>query len=153
MRFKQQRKLKLLRRIFKQLDESIVVVEGKRDAKALREAGVRKALILLASGSAEKVANRIANLTTNLSANLSANNVAKKNVAKKAARTVRTRVVLLTDFDVEGKRRCAELEEALLAEGISANASLRHAFKRLFRVNHVEQLGFALERLLEETSG
>jgi len=149
MRFKQQRKLKLLRRIFKQLDESIVVVEGKRDAKALREAGVRKALILLASGSAEKVANRIANLTTNLSAN----NVAKKNVAKKAARTVRTRVVLLTDFDVEGKRRCAELEEALLAEGISANASLRHAFKRLFRVNHVEQLGFALERLLEETSG
>ncbi|NYZ78240.1 toprim domain-containing protein [Candidatus Micrarchaeota archaeon] len=128
---KQQRKLKLLRRLFKQLDESIVVVEGKRDVAALREAKVAEARIVQAVGSAERVANLVAEI---------------------AAQTGCSRVVLLTDFDVEGKRRNAELSEALLAEGISANAVLRREFKRLFRVNRVEQLGFALERLLEESS-
>jgi 5S rRNA maturation endonuclease (ribonuclease M5) len=128
---KQQRKLKPLRRILKQLDGSVVVVEGKRDVAALREAGVGNARMVQAVGSAERVANL---------------------VAKIALQTGRKRVVVLTDFDVEGKRRNAELEEALLAEGISANAVLRREFKRLFRVNRVEQIGFALERLLEESS-
>ncbi len=113
----------------------MLVVEGKRDARALREAGIEKARVVQALGSAENVASRVV-----------------KALSRTKGNCVGNCVVLLTDFDVEGKRRCAELEEALLAEGISVNASLRRDFKRLFRVNRVEHLGFALERLLEETS-
>ncbi len=137
LHLKQQRKLKRLRRIIKQLDESVLVVEGKRDAQALREAGVRKARLVQALGSAENVASRVVKALSR---------------STRERDRVGDRVVLLTDFDVEGKRRCAELEEALLAESIPVNASLRRDFKRLFRVNCVEHLGFALERLLEETS-
>ncbi|MGC8851345.1 MAG: toprim domain-containing protein [Candidatus Micrarchaeia archaeon] len=119
---------KLLDKTFEALSGSVVVVEGKRDAAALAGVGV-VARVVLAVGRLEGVARRVAGLAGG------------------------GRVVLLTDFDLEGERKAAELKELLSLEGVRVDDRLRRDFRRLFGVRCVEEVGTAFERLQEELAG
>lgn len=119
-------KQKLLRKTLNALRESVVVVEGKRDSLALQQAGIECRTLEVAARGLQETIKKI------------------------GARALGKRVVLLTDFDEEGKRLEKELRESLLSHGVKVEQGTRKNFRQLFRVNTVEQLPFALERLGQE---
>lgn len=121
-----QNKQKLLGKTIAALEQSVVVVEGKRDVLALQKAGVKCTTIAVAGKKLEDAIKKI------------------------GALALGKRVVLLTDFDGEGKRLEKELRTALLSHGVKADSATRSNFRQLFRINTVEQLPFALERLEQE---
>lgn len=124
----------LLDKLFDALEKSVVVVEGKNDAEALAEAGVQCACVLMAGLKPEKVVEKI---------------IGQGN--EKIVAQQREQIVLLTDFDDEGERKEKELKRALAEAGLKADDGLRRKFRRLFGINTVEQLPFALRRLEKET--
>lgn len=124
---KKEWKRKSLKKTLQALDESLVIVEGKRDERALQEIGVR-AKIIRAAGSPERVVSR----------------------ARNEARASSALVALLFDFDEEGTRKTRFFEEAFLSEGIRVDSLLRKRVKQLFRVNTIEDLPFQYRKLLEE---
>ncbi|MFH0973447.1 MAG: toprim domain-containing protein [Candidatus Micrarchaeota archaeon] len=129
-------KRKLLVKTKRGLDAAIVIVEGKRDERALRETLAPTAETVKAGGrSADAVARRAIEA------------VEEENKEEKEDKEKRKRIVVLTDFDAEGERRAAEITEALVAEGVAPDASLRRNFARLFGVRCVEAAPTALERL------
>lgn len=119
-------KKRLLQKTLAQLGESLVVVEGDKDEKALRNVGVRARVVKVRGLSVEKVVEKIVEESNG------------------------KRVVLLVDFDREGKRKEKELKQALAELGFSAGDSVRKNFRELFRINTVEQLPYALQRIEKE---
>lgn len=124
---KKERKRKFLKKTMQALDESLVIVEGKRDERALREISVR-AKIIQATGAAERVLNKV--------------------LAE--CRKTNSRVVLLFDFDEEGTRKTRFFEEAFLSEGIRVDSLLRKRVTQLFHIHTIEDLPFQYRKLLEE---
>ncbi len=122
-------KRKLLGKTIASLEQSVVVVEGKRDQLALQKAGIQCLSVAVAGRKLEETIKKI------------------------GALALGKRVVLLTDFDEEGKRKEKELREALLHQGVKADIATRRNFRHLFRLSTVEQLPFALERLEKEVAG
>ena len=132
-------KRKLLAKTKRGLNEAIVIIEGKRDERALRETLAPTTEVVKAGGrSADAVARRAIEAVEE-------ENKAEKE--EKNGRTNRNRIVVLTDFDAEGERRAVEINEALVAEGVAPDASLRRNFARLFGVRCVECVPCALEWL------
>ncbi len=132
-------KRKLLVKTKRGLNEAIVIIEGKRDERALRETLAPAAKAVKAGGrSADAVARRAIEAVEEEN---------KEEKEEKKGRKDRNRIVVLTDFDEEGERRAAEITEALAAEGVAPDASLRRNFARLFGVRCVEAAPTALERL------
>lgn len=120
-------KQKLLRNTISALEEGVLVVEGKRDQEALQKAGVQALTVAVRAEKLESIVRKIAS----------------KALAGK-------QIVLLVDFDQEGRRKEAELREALLNAGVKVHGGTRANFRRLFRVSTIEQLPAALEKLKEE---
>lgn len=120
-------KQKLLRKTIAALEEGVVVVEGKRDQEALQKAGVQALTVAVRGEKLENIVRKIG----------------WKALAGK-------QVILLVDFDQEGRRKEAELREALLNAGVKVDRGSRANFRRLFRVSTIEQLPAALEKLGEE---
>ncbi len=122
-------KRKLLEKVKRGLDEAIVIIEGKRDERALRETGFAP------NAKTVKCGGKNADATA-------------RQAAEK--REDGQRVVVLTDFDEEGERRASEITESLNALGEAPDASLRRNFRRLLGTRCVEETPCALARL-EET--
>ncbi len=120
---------KLLEKTKRGLDDRVVIVEGKRDERALRESGFAPTAPIVKAGGKN------------------AGETAKH--AVEARKREKQEIAVLTDYDGEGERRAAEINEALLALGVAPDSALRRNFRRLLGVNCVEDAPTALERLEE----
>ncbi|MEM0475377.1 MAG: hypothetical protein QW343_01120 [Candidatus Norongarragalinales archaeon] len=125
-------KRKLLEKTKRGLEDAVLIIEGKRDERALRESGLAPSAQVVKAGgrNAGAVARR----------------------ALEAKKSDEQKIVVLTDFDEEGERRASEIREALNAEGAAPDAALRRNFARLFGVACVEDAPAALARLEEMLS-
>ncbi|MBI4360453.1 toprim domain-containing protein [Candidatus Micrarchaeota archaeon] len=97
------------------LEGRVVLVEGKRDKKALEALGV-DALVFTPHGPPLRF------------------------VEKNATLCGQHGVVLLFDFDADGRRLTDRFTEFLLAYGVVPQALVRNRFERVFGVRTVEDL-------------
>ncbi len=118
-------KQKLLQRTLHALAECTLLVEGKHDVKALNEV-VPGATCITANGSVERTITTV------------------------VASSKGSPVVLLFDFDEEGKRKAALFEERLSSEPVRINRHLRHTVRMLFGIRSIEELPTAHARVLQE---
>ncbi len=104
----------------------IILVEGPRDAEALR---------ILGSSVKVEVSSRVGQTEPDV-----ANGLAEKTRS----------VLVLTDFDEEGRKQAARLSELLEAEGVRVRRELRRKMGRLMGilgVKTVESLDDAAEKV------
>ncbi len=87
-----------------------VIVEGKKDERALRELDVGNIIVL--NGPLFEVVEKLSC----------------------------SEVVILTDFDAEGKKLYSKLYQECVHQGIKVNNRLRHFLLRETEVTHVEGL-------------
>lgn len=120
-------KEKLAKRLFDSLNESLVLVEGARDERALREIGV-SSKIFHAVGSPSKLVERILGCPGSRA----------------------RRVVLLLDYDQEGERKARFFSEVLAGEGLRVDLDSRRLLRRLLGVRIVEEIPGAWRELIEE---
>jgi 5S rRNA maturation endonuclease (ribonuclease M5) len=116
-------KRKLVKRLLRLLSNSTVLVEGKKDAMALSEFCAAKTIPF--AGREEKAIGACVESGV-------------------------TRVVVLSDFDEEGRKSAERVSEALLAQGISPDARLRKLFRAALGANRVEESSKRFFELKEE---
>jgi 5S rRNA maturation endonuclease (ribonuclease M5) len=107
-----ERKAKLLARVLKSLDSSVVIVEGKKDARALRSVGVC-GKIVEASGKVRGICSRIA---------------------------PETAAIILTDNDEPGKELAGLVKDELEGCGISADLQVRRDLRFVLGHRTVEEM-------------
>lgn len=112
--------------VLEALPNRLVVLEGPKDALALEQV--------------------TAGATTVLCGGLRLPVVAEK-AAKQADGMP---VLILTDFDTEGRRKAGELETLLAAQPVAVDRQLRKRFRAAFGVRTVEELPGALQRAMEQ---
>lgn len=118
---KLERKARLLARVLAKLDESVVIVEGKKDAEALRELGV-KGTIVLASG-------RVKGICTKINAE---------------------EAVVLTDNDKAGKELAGLVRDELEACNIRADLQARRDLHYVLGLNTVEEMPRKMKEFREK---
>jgi 5S rRNA maturation endonuclease (ribonuclease M5) len=106
-----EQKAKLLARVLKKLDSSVVIVEGKKDEAALREIGAR-GRILQASGRVKGICEKV-----------------KADEA-----------VILTDNDLAGKELAELVQGELEACGIRADLQARRDLRHVLGARTVEEV-------------
>ena len=119
-----QEKEKFLKKLWRQLNESLLVVEGKNDVKALREVGVYTTIIT-ANGKPERI------------------------VKKAVLEADRRPVSLLFDYDQEGQRKTFFYNELFFNADCNADLQARKRLRQLFPVHTIEDLPNAYFDLLE----
>lgn len=117
--FDVKKKIKKLNRLFSLLNSSILIVEGKNDFKAMREAGI-VGEIIQANGKTEVIIKKV-----------------KEKIHEND-------VVLLFDFDSEGERKTKYFSELFFSEDIKVNCNLRKALRSLLGFKTFEE--FALKK-------
>ncbi len=115
-------KLERLEKLRQRLSERTVLVEGKRDAAALAELGLG-GRVMTATGKDEGIVKR----------------------ALQGGQPV----VVLTDFDEEGRRKAQAFAERIVSEGGIVDGAPRRAFADIFGVRCVEDAPTALARIQE----
>ncbi|MBI5392490.1 toprim domain-containing protein [Candidatus Woesearchaeota archaeon] len=89
----------------------IIIVEGKKDKKALVELGIDDNIIYL-QDALYKVVDKIISLNKE--------------------------VIILTDFDTEGKKLYSALKKGFEKEGVIVDKTFREALRRYTKVSHIE---------------
>ncbi len=103
---------------FKDYEDTVFIVEGKRDKAALISLGIKNIITYSSnSNSIEKTAY----------------NVKKSGFSN---------VVILTDFDEPGKRLNESLVLRLREYDINPNEHLRNKFKKKFRITDIEEMTY-----------
>lgn len=119
------KKERMFARLMRELDESraVLVVEGMRDERALRNIGVMNAVVR-AHGTPDDIARR----------------VAKRGDS----------AVVLTDFDGSGEELRLRITEALHAHGVRSLEEPRRAFRYIFGLLFFEEIDRKHEELVEK---
>lgn len=104
-------------------EKFVLVVEGKRDAAALRNIGV-ECEIVTAVGRTEPLVNKIL--------------------------SKRRKVALLFDFDKAGEEKLRYLSTLLLASDCVTDESIRRRFQRVFGLRFFEETDSKFEKIQEE---
>ena len=94
------------------IGEAVVIVEGKKDRKALEPFGVKK-ILEISGKSLEDIIDKLKDEKS---------------------------VIIMTDFDEEGEKKLSQLITFLTKYGIKADTSLRKKFKSLFKIQKFEEL-------------
>lgn len=94
---------------------ALFIVEGKKDAEALSSLGIDKTF-------------RISGRSIDTAAEDIVNELKPESV------------IILTDFDREGKRKAEKLETFLRFSGIKIETRVRKIFKNIMRVTEIEEL-------------
>ncbi len=113
-------KAELLSRTINELAGRTAVVEGRRDAEALKEAGVR-ARAVIAAGKPERIVEKAG-----------------------------PRVVLLFDFDEEGERKAKVFFELFRAAGAEVDLLSRKRFRQALGIRTFEELPAKIRELEEK---
>ncbi len=122
-----QYKQKAVAKLWRALLDSVVVVEGRKDELALREVGIAAATVR-ANGRTEKIIERALALAAT------------------------KKIVLLFDYDAEGRRKTRYFEEAFFNAGSRASAAEWNKLSQLFKIRTIEDLPTAYFELMEEIS-
>ncbi len=121
-----QEKRKLLAKLREKLSSETVFVEGAKDVKAIEKAGFGAGAIAVNSRRPQRV------------------------VEKSIGQVDGKEVLLLFDFDEEGRRKTMEFEGLVRSAGGRVDAAGRKAFRALFRLRTIEELPTALIELEKE---
>src|SRR3989337_1325980 len=108
--------LEKVQRELEDIGRAAVIVEGKRDKKALSLLGFSN--IYTVSG--DSIYNFVQKI--------------KSDDPKSA--------LVLTDFDEEGEEKNSQLTHLLQHEGVFVNSFMRNEFKRLLKVHRIEEIHF-----------
>lgn len=119
--------LKIIEKYREKNLETPVVVEGKNDVQSLREIEFSGEIIIFNSGLS------IVRFSEDL-------------------RRRHDRVIILTDFDVNGKRLREDIEKFFVSSGGTADTYLWEYLKRHAGVSTVEELPFAVNRAMAHIS-
>lgn len=114
-----ERKEKELGRVLAELKESNLLVEGKKDKRALEEIGCSSVFTL--SRSVDDTCRSLSN----------------EGIKE---------IVILTDMDRTGERLCKEAEELLIAYSIKPNTFLRKRLSALLNVRNFENVNEKLDK-------
>lgn len=98
--------------------EKPIIVEGKRDKDVLEKFGFKKVLDISGKSLAE--------------------------VVERIGEEGYEEVVILTDFDEEGRKKFKKLKKFFQSKGIRVDGKLREKIKFLFKVGKIEELSFYL---------
>lgn len=109
------------------LEKSVVVVEGKKDEKALRNVGFQ-GVVLAANGSVERFVAKVGCIAEN------------------------KKIALLFDYDGEGKRKTRFFKERFQLEGIRADDLLWKKLRLALGLRVVEELVSKLSELNDRIS-
>ncbi len=119
-----QDKEKFLRKLWRKLNESLLVVEGKKDVHALREVGIYTSIIA-ANGKPERVIGRA--------------------IEEAGDRPVS----LMFDYDKEGERKTLFYNEMFYNADCNVDMRLHRQLRQLFPVKTIEDLPNAYFDLME----
>lgn len=97
-----------------ELKKYMIIVEGKKDSKILKDLGCKKILPI----NSRPLEEMIKFLKNN------------------------RKVVILTDFDRSGRKKFKKLARLLESYRIKPNNLIRRKFKKIFRVSKVEEIAF-----------
>ncbi|MBU1197681.1 hypothetical protein KJ765_04170 [Candidatus Micrarchaeota archaeon] len=114
-----------LKKLWKKLNDALLVVEGKHDVAALREVGVY-APVITANGKPERIVQKV--------------------IAQARGKPV----VLLFDYDREGTRKTLFYNELFFAEDCNADLQPHKQLKQLLPLNTIEDLPTAYYDVMEE---
>jgi 5S rRNA maturation endonuclease (ribonuclease M5) len=117
-----ERKEKLLARVLAKLDESVVIVEGKKDVRALRSVGVKGRLVE-ASGRVKGIVCRLSDADE---------------------------VIVLTDADEAGEELASMLVGELEANGVRPDMQVRRDLRFVLGFRTVEEIPRKLEEFREK---
>jgi 5S rRNA maturation endonuclease (ribonuclease M5) len=105
----------------KGLSEVPIIVEGKRDEKALKNLGFQK-IVKISGKPLEKVLEEVKDYKS---------------------------VVILTDFDEEGRKIFSRLNKLLSSHKIKVNSFLRKKIKSIFKIKKIEEIN-SLTKFMED---
>ncbi|MFH1106832.1 MAG: hypothetical protein V1787_02965 [Candidatus Micrarchaeota archaeon] len=114
-------------KLWRALSDAVVLVEGKNDERALREVGITAATVR-AAGRTEKILEK----------------------ATAIAAAGNKKIVLLFDYDAEGRRKMTFFEEAFFNAGGRASVVEWRRLRELFGLRTVEDLPTAYWELMDE---
>ena len=110
---------------FSSIDEPIIV-EGKRDAVVIKELGVKSKIYQISGKKLESVVEEVV-----------------KDGWKK--------VLVLTDFDVEGRKIAAAITRLLVADGVSVDFALRRRIRSMMgSFAKIEEMKFLVKIIKED---
>jgi len=115
-------KLKSFQKLLSRMKEMTILVEGKRDKKALELAGIGKEIIMLNSRKMELLASQLSG----------------------------KRVVVLTDYDRTGERLAREAHEELLSHGAYPDIGSRQKLKRILGLYRIEEINTSIRDFEEK---
>ena len=122
-----QYKEKSAAKLWRSLSESVVLVEGKNDERALKEVGI-SAKTVRANGRTERIIERAIAAAHN------------------------RKIVLLFDYDAEGRRKTKYFEDAFFHAGAMASVVEWKRLSQLFKIRTIEDLPTAYWELMEEVA-
>jgi 5S rRNA maturation endonuclease (ribonuclease M5) len=106
------RELEEILKKLKSLDDYLIVVEGEKDKKALKELNIKN----IATISGSSLEAFVEHLPKN------------------------KKILILTDFDKEGKQIAKRLAKILTVYGYTVDDKKRKEFKTIFKVTKIEEL-------------
>lgn len=98
----------------------VAIVEGKRDKEAVKDFGFKR-VVVIGSKSLHSLS------------------------FKKG-----TRIVILTDFDREGKRKARKLRKLMKENEIFIEEEIRREFARIFKVKKIEEIKAKINLILQK---
>ncbi|VVC03311.1 Uncharacterised protein [Candidatus Burarchaeum australiense] len=132
-----ERKEKLLARLLEKLDESVVIVEGKKDVRALRNIGVKGRLVE-ASGRVKGICSRLRG------------SGGREGDAASGPGTDVESAVILTDNDEAGRELAEMLASELEGCGVKPDLQTRRDLRYVLGFMCVEEVPRKLEEFREK---
>ncbi len=108
-------------------NENFVIVEGKKDKEALEQFGIKCYSL---KGNVDFFVEKI----------LEEKNKEEKNKEKSFTKKSKFKVAILTDYDFRGEKLRMLLKENFSLHGVEEEKSFRTKLKKLFKINHIENL-------------
>lgn len=96
-----------------QNNRSLIIVEGKKDSRVLREVGLEN-IMEISGKQLEKVADLV--------------------------KEKQSEVIILTDYDKEGVAQYKRLKNLLVSSDIKIDDTARRDFRKIFPINRIEEL-------------
>ncbi len=104
----------IIEELIDESERAVIVVEGKKDKKALVELGIKPERIAQLSGTVQETSQRVARISE--------------------------KAVIMTDYDRTGRSLAGKLKRCLRAEGVSTNFEFRRKLRKYLMFTFVEEI-------------
>jgi 5S rRNA maturation endonuclease (ribonuclease M5) len=124
-----------IEKVLDELKDKTIIVEGKKDAKALKRLGIENVIPI----NSRPLINIVEGLESGRAAGSS-----KTGLSFRKNRKSSKEIVILTDFDRQGRKLNSRLLSLLQSRRIQANSRLRHMMRGLGKTRIEDFAGFGL---------